>query len=151
MNVRIAASFLACTALVASAAALAEGKSLTPKDLQFGANPLTPKGVTMAVVSGDPATGPSILRVRMPAGSTIMPHSHANEHQLTILSGTMLYAEGDKVDAKKMKAYPAGSFIVEPANVPHYSKAKTALEFQVSVPAKMTFTYVDPKDDPSKK
>jgi quercetin dioxygenase-like cupin family protein len=142
---------LVCAGLVLSPAIQAEGKTVTAKEIKWGVNPSLPKGNQFAVLSGDPATGASVVRVRMPANSLIMPHSHVTENVLTMISGTGLYAEGDKVDEKKMKAYPAGSFIVETPNVPHYMKAKTAIEFQVSIPGKATFNYVDPKDDPSKK
>ena len=70
---------------------------------------------------------------------------------VTVLSGTLLYAEGDKFDAAKLKSYPAGSFVVETPNKPHFMTGKAAVVFQVSVPGKSTFDYVDVKDDPRKK
>ncbi len=143
---------LLCAGLVAVLGAQAQvasgAKSLTAKEIPFAQHPMLPKGSQSATIAGDPATGASIIRVRVPANTKIMPHSHATENQLTVISGTLYYAEGDKFDEKKLKAYPAGSFIVETAKVPHYSLAKTATEFQVAVPAKMTFDYADPKDAP---
>jgi quercetin dioxygenase-like cupin family protein len=53
-----------------------------------------------------------------------MPHSHPTENLVMVLSGTVLYGEGDKFDPAKLKAYPAGSFIVEKPNSPHYLSAK---------------------------
>ena len=129
----------------------APAKSVTPAELKWSDNPALPKGVKYALVAGDPKQGAFVSRIRVPANVKIMPHSHASENQVTVLSGTVLFGEGDKFDAKKLKAYPAGSFIVEKANSPHFMSAKGPAVFQVSVPGKTSFDYVDPKDDPRKK
>jgi len=70
---------------------------------------------------------------------------------VTILSGTMLWAEGETFDESKLKEYPAGSFIFEKANVLHYQTAKTAVVFQASGTGPNAFNFVNPKDDPRKK
>ena len=100
---------------------------------------------------GDPKQGAYVNRVQLSANVKIMPHSHPTENLVTVLSGTVLYGEGDKFDAAKLKPYPAGSFIVEKPNSPHFLTAKGPAVFQVSVPGKSSFDYVDPKDDPRKK
>jgi quercetin dioxygenase-like cupin family protein len=126
-------------------------KTLAAKEIKWGENPALPKGVKAVILAGDPMQGAYTTRVQLAANAKIMPHSHIVEHHLTVLSGTLLYAEGDKFDAAKLKSYPAGSFIVETAKVPHYSSAKGPVVFQVTVPAKSSFDYVDAKDDPRKK
>ena len=127
------------------------GKSLTPNEMKRGDSSVLPKGVKTTLLIGDPKVGAYVTRVQLPANAKIMPHSHPTENLVTVLSGTLLYGEGDKFDAKKMKPYPAGSFIVETPNSPHFMTAKGAVVFQVSIPAKSSFDYVDPKDDPRKK
>ena len=68
-----------------------------------------------------------------------------------MLSGTLFYAEGETFDESKLKEYPAGSFIFEKANVPHYQMAKTVpLCFQASGVGPTAFNFVNPKDDPRK-
>jgi quercetin dioxygenase-like cupin family protein len=135
----------------AQAQAASGAKTQAAGEIKLTENPALPKGVKSAILMGDPAQGGYVIRVRVADKAKIMPHSHPIEHHLTVLSGTLLYAEGDKFDAGKLKAYPAGSFIVETAGKPHYMQAKGTAVFQVTVPAKSGFDFVDPKDDPRKK
>lgn len=141
--------------IVVSAAVQAQGvsgaKTLTASEIKWGENPALPKGTKYVILMGDPKQGAYVARVQLPANVKIMPHSHPTENLLTVLSGTLLYAEGDKFDDAKLKSYPAGSFIVETPNKPHFMTAKGAVVFQVSVPGKSSFDYVDAKDDPRKK
>ena len=51
-------------------------------------------------------------------------HSHPESRAYTIISGTWYVGYGDKFDAAKLKALPAGSFYTEPANVNHFSQIK---------------------------
>ena len=157
MKVRriVVASVLAAGSLavsgVAHAQAVSGAKTLTPSEIKWGENPALPKGIKAVMLMGDPAQGAYVTRVQLTPNAKIMPHSHITENLVTVISGTVLYGEGDKFDAAKLKAYPAGSFIVEKPNVPHFLTSKGPAVFQVSVPAKSTFDYVDPKDDPRKK
>jgi len=140
--------------IVVSAAVQAQGsgaKTLSASEIKWGENPALPKGAKYVLLMGDPKQGAYVSRVQLPANMKIMPHSHSAEHLVTVLSGTLLYAEGDKFDAAKLKSYPAGSFIVETASSPHFMSTKGAVVFQVSVPGKSSFEYVDAKDDPRKK
>lgn len=147
-------STLVFGSIVVSAAVQAQGgagaKTLTASEIKWGENPALPKGTKFVVLMGDPQ-GAYVGRVQLPANVKIMPHSHPTENIVTVLSGTLLYGEGDKFDAAKLKSYPAGSFIVETPNSPHFMTAKGAVVFQVSVPGKSSFDYVDAKDDPRKK
>ena len=148
-------STLVFAGVVVSPVAQAQGssgaKSLTPSEIKWGENPALPKGVKTVLLMGDPKVGAYVTRVQLPGNVRIMPHSHPTENLVTVLSGTLLYAEGDKFDAKKLKSYPAGSFVVETPNSPHFLTAKGPVVFQVSVPGKSSFDYVNPKDDPRKK
>ena len=146
---------LAFGSFVVSGTVQAQGesgaKSLTPGEIKWSENPALPKNVKSVILMGDPKQGAYVNRVQMPANVKIMPHSHPTENLLTVLSGTVLYGEGDKFDAAKLKSYPAGSFVVEKPNKPHFLTAKGPVVFQVSVPGKSSFDYVDAKDDPRKK
>jgi hypothetical protein len=144
---------LAATAATASIAAMTIGYAqvVTPDQLKFQRNPAT--GSEIAVVMGDPSKpAPFVLRVKYPAGFKAMPHWHPIDVQVTVLSGTMLWAEGETFDESKLKEYPEGSFIMEKAKVPHYQVAKTPVVFQAAAAAgPQGFVFVNPKDDPRKK
>jgi quercetin dioxygenase-like cupin family protein len=130
--------------------ATAQDIAFTPGQFKWTRNPAT--GSELAPVMGDARQpGTFILRVRYPAGLRAMPHSHPNDTLVTVISGTLRYAEGTSFDETKFKDYPAGSFFVIRANVPHYEMATAPMEFQAYGTGPMAFNFVNPKDDPKNK
>ncbi|MCU0870292.1 MAG: cupin domain-containing protein [Burkholderiales bacterium] len=87
-----------------------------------------------AFVQGDQdKPGPFTFRVRAAAGHKLAPHTHPDDRVITVISGTYWSAVGDKWDDGKLIAFPAGSFYVVPAGVPHYSAVlEGETEFQES-------------------
>lgn len=83
-------------------------------------------GLQTAPLAGDPkAPAPYAERIRIPAHYRLRPHSHPNEARMvTVISGTLYYAFGDKFDESKLKALPPGSFFTEPKDMPHYAMTK---------------------------
>lgn len=65
-----------------------------------------------------------IDRVKMPAGAHVLAHTHPQDELVTIIEGTWYLGEGRQSDSAKLKPYPAGTFIVIPAGVPHFVAAK---------------------------
>jgi len=51
-------------------------------------------------------------------------HTHPDDEIVTVIAGTWLLGIGDTFEETKLKAYPAGSFIVIPAGVPHFLATK---------------------------
>ena len=148
MNTRRAA-LAALAASGALAVVLVQAQQLTPDQIKFQRNPAT--GSEIGAVFGDPSKpAPFVTRVKYPAGFKAPPHSHPIDLQVTVLSGTLLFAEGETFDESKLKEYPAGSFIFEKANVPHYQMAKGPVVFQASGTGPNAFNFVNPKDDPRK-
>ena len=137
-------------AVIANSDLRAQTNAVTPDQLKFNRNPAT--GSEIAVVMGKPREpGPFVVRVRYPAGLKAMPHSHPNDTYVTVISGVLRYAEGEKFDESKFKDYPAGSFFVIPANVPHYENATAPMEFQAHGMGPIRFIFVDPQHDPASK
>jgi hypothetical protein len=77
-----------------------------------------------------------------------MPHFHATDENVTVISGQFLIGMGDKFDQKAMKAMPSGSFGILPATMHHYAMAKTAVVVQIHGMGPFSITYVNPTDDP---
>ena len=78
-------------------------------------------GRQRAQLFGDSSQGGTwIDRVRIPAGARVLSHTHSQDELVTVIEGTWYLGEGAKFDRPKLKAYPAGSFIVIPAGVPHF-------------------------------
>lgn len=106
-----------------SAAAGNAGIVKLPQDITFNA---TRAGVETAVLYGDPAKpGLYVIRLKLPPGTKVVPHTHPEEvRTLTVLSGTLYFGFGDHYDESKLTPYPAGTFFSELPNVPHFVAAK---------------------------
>jgi quercetin dioxygenase-like cupin family protein len=69
-------------------------------------------------------------------------HWHTDSERVTVLSGTLLFAAGDKIDQAKTTALGAGSFLFIPANIRHYAIAKGETMVQVAGNGPMTMNLV---------
>jgi hypothetical protein len=152
---------LACAAIGAAALAAAVSGAgapgpaaghmiMTAAQITWGEGPPSlPKGVSMAVLAGDPAqAGPFTFRAKFPAGYRIAPHWHPTAEHVTVLEGTYAMGNGDAFDMAALHELTAGGFSVMPAEQRHFSYAKDGATIQVHGMGPFTVTYVDPKDDP---
>lgn len=95
--------------------------ALTPQDIRWFTPTSYTDGRQRAHLRGDSSKGGDwIDRVRIPEGSRILAHTHPDDELDTVLEGTWYLGVGERFDEARLKAYPAGSFIVIPANVPHF-------------------------------
>jgi len=105
----------------------------TPSTVKWEAGTGEFKGLTVAWLSGDPTkAGAWTVRLKAPAGAKFPVHYHNDTEVVTIISGTFSAAIGDKYDASKLVALPAGSYVVIPAGVKHFAMAKTDCIVQLS-------------------
>ena len=99
--------------------------SLTPEQVRWFTPPYYKDGRQRAQLYGDSSQGGAwIDRVKIPAGGRVLAHSHPHDELVTVIKGTWYLGEGQRFDQAKLKGYPAGSFIVIPAGVPHFLAAK---------------------------
>ncbi len=56
----------------------------------------------------------------IPAGFWDPAHWHTADARVFVAKGTLYLGYGDEMDKAKAKAYPAGSYIVVPANMRHF-------------------------------
>jgi quercetin dioxygenase-like cupin family protein len=111
--------------------------------------PFFPAGARFAVLSGDPSqAGPYTVRLEMPAGYVIRPHSHPTDENVTVISGNFVLGMGDTVKMAGAKRLLAGGFIVAPADMHHFALARSKTVVQVHGIGPFAITYVNPKDDP---
>src|SRR5947209_4649086 len=108
-------------------------------------------GAKAAVLEGNPGKdGPFVMRVWMPDGYRIPPHTHPKPERVTVLSGIFYVGMGDRFDPGKGKAMPAGSFGTWPAGMRHFVWARGETVIQLHGTGPWTLTYVHPEDDPRK-
>ena len=129
------------------------GVIATPDKITWGdPPPVLAPGARMAVLSGNPnGTGEFVVRLKMPDGYKIMPHWHPTQEDVTVISGELRAAMGDKWDDSKLQGLTPGSFAAMPARQRHYVMARGDTEVQVNGMGPFKLTYVNPADDPSKK
>jgi quercetin dioxygenase-like cupin family protein len=138
---------------MASAHSMAHGNAFTPDTIEWGPPPpFVAPGAKFAVIEGDPtaAGGNYTVRLKMPAGYRIAPHWHPLRENVTVISGTFKVGMGDSFDTSKMGTFPAGSFAFLDPDMHHYAMAASDVVVQIHGTAPVQFSYINPRDDPSK-
>jgi quercetin dioxygenase-like cupin family protein len=115
------------------------------------APPVLPKGAQIAVLYGDPDKAePFVFRLKFPAGYKVAAHTHPNDYNLTVLSGTMYLGMGDKFDAARGEGLKAGGYLHLPKNTQHYEWNTEDTVIELSGVGPVGMTYLNPADDPQK-
>jgi len=109
-----------------------------------------PPEARLAVLVGEPTQpGPYLVRVRLPAGTRMMPHKHTEDRIYTVLSGIFYIGLGEEFDEAKLTAHAPGSVLVLPGGQAHFHWAKSGEYItQVSAIGPLGFAYVDSSHDP---
>lgn len=146
-------TFVSAFLLIAGAAA-AQAPSAAPvhsaADIKWGpVPPVLPPAAKIAVLEGNPfAAGVYTLRLQMPDGYVVPPHFHPTDEMVTVISGHLLFADGDSVDRSKTATLAQGGFVTAPANMHHYVIARGPTVVQVHGMGPFAITYVHSADDP---
>jgi quercetin dioxygenase-like cupin family protein len=111
---------LAFVALAAGAPAQ-DLRALKPDDIRWEQRRRVPDVFVAAIYGEQSQPGAYAFRVRAQAGHTLPPHTHPDERTITVLSGTYWAGIGKTYDESRLVPYPAGSFYVIPAGLPHYA------------------------------
>ncbi|MDQ6830720.1 MAG: cupin domain-containing protein [Gemmatimonadota bacterium] len=128
----------------------AEAHAAGPPALKWGPAPaIFPAGAQMAVLQGDPGGNAQFtVRLRMPDGYKIAPHTHPTDENVTVISGKFRVGMGKTFDTKGMMKLSAGGFVTAPANGAHYAVAQGVTVVQVHAIGPFAMTYVNPADTP---
>lgn len=107
---------------------------LAPDDIVYKpAPPTMPAGVQLAVLEGDhKTTGLFSVRMKVPAGFTLAPHTHPADERVTIIEGAVSVGFGDTVDRAKLRSFAMGSYYLNPAGVAHYVLSDTGATLQIT-------------------
>ena len=119
-------------------------------DIEWKPGPaLLPPGAQFALLEGDPAKeGPFTIRLQMPAGYKVSPHTHEGVEHVTILSGRAGIGIGETWDGEKIRYAGPGGFFVMQSGVPHYAMIEEDSVVQVHALGPWVVKYVNPADDP---
>ena len=150
--------FLAIASVCAAGVATADpagktGLTFTPSDMKWDPSARTP-GLETADLIGKGAgkeKGSYVYRIKYPANFKLQAHGHPDERTYVVVSGTIYVGWGEKLDEATLKAMPAGSYWVEPANIAHYllTRGEPAV-LHVTGTGPTAVNYVDPAHAPKK-
>jgi quercetin dioxygenase-like cupin family protein len=143
---------IACVLIGAPATARAD-VIVNAQEIKWGpAPPSIPSGAQAAVLYGDPGKeGLFSLRLKLPKGYAIPPHTHPKPEIVTVISGTFRLGMGETADKSKGRALPAGSFFALSPGMAHFAYADEDTVIQLNSTGPWGLTYVNPKDDPRNK
>jgi quercetin dioxygenase-like cupin family protein len=97
---------------------------ILPQSFAWFSPPNNPAVQGAWVIGAEQKPAVYLFRVKLAAGAKIPPHTHPDERNSTVLSGTIFVGFGETFDETKVVAIPAGGVYVAPAKVPHYVWAK---------------------------
>ena len=125
---------------------------VAPDQLKWGpAPPAFPKGAQLAVITGDPSKeGAYVVRLKVPAGYKVPAHTHPNDENITVISGTFNIGMGEKLDETKGTAVKPGGFAKAAKGMQHYAWFTEETVIQNHGVGPSGITYVNPADDPRK-
>ena len=79
-------------------------------------NPNAPESGQLAIVNGNPKTGPSTMLMRFPPGRVAGLHTHTNAYAAVVLTGSPIHGDS----AEKSTTFSVGSFWNQPGAEIHY-------------------------------
>lgn len=135
-----------------SAIAADDHIAVSADQLKWGPAPSAfPKGAQISVLAGDPTKdGLYVIRLKLPAGYKVPPHTHPNDENVTVISGTFNIGMGSTLDEKNGKALKAGGFVHMPKGMQHFAWFTEESIIQLHGMGPQGIIYVNPADDPRK-
>lgn len=156
MKTALSAVLMGAIAVAAPSALTADTAAghniVAPTEIKWAPAPASiPPGAQAAVLYGDPSKeGLFALRLKLPAGYTIPPHTHPKPEVVTVISGTFQLGMGKTADRSKGKPLPAGSFFALAPDMAHFVFTDEETVVQLNATGPWGLTYVNPQDDPRK-
>lgn len=122
---------------------------LDPADLQWSDVGSMAAPAQIAVIEGDlSAEEPFTFRLRLPAGYQIDPHFHPAYERVTVISGTLHFAQGETFNRDEATAVPQGGIAIMPPGAPMYGYTEEDTVIQLHGVGPWGIEYLDPADDP---
>ena len=149
----VAIAGLVVSTCVASAQTEGMPTVFRPDEIKWVAGPASlPAGAQMAVLEGDPTKeGPFTMRLKLPDGYRVPPHSHPKMERITVMAGTFNLGMGDIFDPNATQALPAGTHGFWPPQMKHFAWTKGETILQLHGIGPWQIVYVNPADDPRNK
>lgn len=153
MQKKFVAAGLTVAAAFAGAAYASGDHHMTvqPETLKWAQPAAYAKGAQLTVIKGDPTKeGVYVVRLKVPAGFKIAPHTHPNDENVTVLSGAFGIGIGTTFDEKKGELIKAGGYSFVAKGMQHFAWFPEETVIQLHGMGPQGITYVNPSDDPRK-
>lgn len=126
--------------------------SVKRSEIRWKDAPSVAPGAKLAVLEGDPKeAAPFTFRLMLPPDSKLGVHTHPTWERVTVISGSLHFAIGDKFDKGKAEEYmPGDAFMVRPG-VPMYGFTTKETVIQLHGTGPWGIEYRDPAAAPKKK
>ena len=126
----------------------AEARMLSAAEMKWQDGPPSlPAGAQMVVLDGDPKQkGSFTIRLKMPAGYKILPHTHPTAERITVISGAVGLGLGEKFDENAGRELKAGDFAMIPAGLPHFAWAPSEAVLQIHSEGPFERKFVESKN-----
>lgn len=112
------------------------------------APPSLEEGAKVAILEGNPSEeGVFTMRIKMPDGFYISPHTHPNVERVTVISGNFLLGSGSKMDKNKTETLPQGSYTSMPPGMIHFAIAEGETIVQLTSVGPWVINYENPAED----
>ena len=123
---------------------------VAPDAVKWGPAPAAlPAGAEVAVLYGDPSKeGQFAMRVKLPQGYSVAPHSHTKPEVVTVISGVFKLGMGETADAKRAQALAPGSFAALEPGTAHFVFSDEVTVIQINSVGPWGIDYVNKADDP---
>jgi len=108
--------------LLLAAACVPQGVTAVPKDkIEWKAAPGLSNGI-MTTIWGDPEKGAYQAFIKFPAGVVVAPHYHKIDEFATVVSGSIIFGQGETIDDSKGVEVSAGGYVTIPGGTAHWAK-----------------------------
>lgn len=140
----------------AAAPALAQGGDthvlMPAESIRWQPGPASlPRGAEVASLYGNAGKEEMFaMRLKLPAGYAIPPHTHPKPEIVTVISGTFHLGMGEVADRSRTTALRPGSFFAFPPGMAHYAFTDEETVVQLNSTGPWSLNYVNPQDDPRK-
>lgn len=154
MKSQMVAALLIAWAGSASAQDVMKTTIINPDAVAWKDAPSLPKGAQYVILTGDPSKAGSMVvqRVKLPPNYQVPAHTHPHVVIETVLTGSMGFGMGDRLDTQKGAMLKSGSLLLMPPGHAHYvwtGNEETIYQLQTLAP--IGIDYINPTDDPRKK
>lgn len=123
---------------------------LPADDIEWQAGPASlPEGASFVVLEGNPSQeGIFTMRLKLPDGYRIPPHTHPNVERITVLSGVFHLGMREEFDKDAATTLAAGSYTSMPPGMVHFAYAAGETVVQLTSTGPWEIHYINPEDDP---